>query len=236
SESLAAALARVGETLRIPAEEAGEFGFRVDAEDDGALKPDADGQVEISRWRHAIIHFPHPLLEKGLVVLDTPGLNAIGAEPELTLSMLPNAHAVVFVLAADTGVTRSDLAVWREFVSAGRNSGRGRMVVLNKIDGLGDGLREDALGDAESAQQVARTLDVEPAGVFPLSAQKALVGRIQGDAEAVVRSRVERFERALSDEILPARREIVREASMAEVDEIVANTRALLEARLAGVG
>src|SRR5690606_8327740 len=202
SESLAAALARVGETLRIPAEEAGEFGFRVDAEDDGALKPDADGQVEISRWRHAIIHFPHPLLAHGLVVLDTPGLNAIGAEPELTLSMLPNAHAVVFVLAADTGVTRSDLAVWREFVSAGRNSGRGRMVVLNKIDGLWDGLREDALVDAEIAQQVAsvaRTLDVEPAGVFPLSAQKALVGRIQGDAEAVVRSRVERFERALSD-------------------------------------
>ena len=50
-----------------------------------------------------------PLLKQGLVILDTPGLNAIGTEPELTLSLLPNAHAVLFILAADTGVTQSDL-------------------------------------------------------------------------------------------------------------------------------
>jgi hypothetical protein len=50
------------------------------------------------------------------VILDTPGLNAIGTEPELTLSLLPNAHAVLFILAADTGVTQSDLAIWREHV------------------------------------------------------------------------------------------------------------------------
>ena len=61
-------------------------------------------------WRHALINYPHPLLRQGLVVLDTPGLNAIGAEPELTLSLLPTAHATVFILGADTGVTKSD---WR---------------------------------------------------------------------------------------------------------------------------
>ena len=33
------------------------------------------------------------------MILDTPGLNALGAEPELTLSMLPSAHAVLFILA-----------------------------------------------------------------------------------------------------------------------------------------
>ncbi len=239
AESLSAGLARVGEVLRVSSDEARALGFHVDAREEGALVPDAEDKVEISRWRHAVIHFPHPLLAQGLVVLDTPGLNAIGAEPELTLSMLPNAQAVVFVLAADTGVTRSDLAVWREFVSAGRNAGRGRMVVLNKIDGLWDGLREDALVDAEITRQVAsvaRTLEVDASGVYPLSAQKALVGRIRGDSAAVERSRIECFEQALSDEILPARREIVRDASMAEIEEIVANTRALLEARRAGVG
>jgi hypothetical protein len=39
------------------------------------------------------------------VILDTPGLNAIGTEPELTLNLIPNAHAVLFILAAETGVT-----------------------------------------------------------------------------------------------------------------------------------
>jgi hypothetical protein len=38
------------------------------------------------------------------------GLNAIGTEPELTLGLLPQAHATVFILGADTGVTKSDLS------------------------------------------------------------------------------------------------------------------------------
>ena len=46
------------------------------------------------------------------MILDTPGLNAIGTEPELTLILLPNAHAVLFMLAADAGVTKTDLDVW----------------------------------------------------------------------------------------------------------------------------
>ena len=38
---------------------------------------------------------------RGLRILDTPGLNALGSEPELTISLLPKAHAIIFVLSAD---------------------------------------------------------------------------------------------------------------------------------------
>jgi hypothetical protein len=75
-----------------------------------------DDKLEIPRWRHAVISFPHPLLKQGLVILDTPGLNALGSEPELTLKTLPSAQAVLFVLAADTGVTRSDLEMWQHHI------------------------------------------------------------------------------------------------------------------------
>ena len=53
----------------------------------------------------------------------------------MTLSTLPSAHAVLFVLAADAGVTRSDLEMWQHHIK-GFQSGRqqGLMVVLNKID------------------------------------------------------------------------------------------------------
>lgn len=236
--SLQRGLSRVGETLRVSADEARELGFRIGGEGEGALTPDEDGKVEISRWRHAIIQFPHPLLEQGLVVLDTPGLNAIGAEPELTLSMLPNAHAVVFVLAADTGVTQSDQAVWREYVTAGRGGRHGCLVVLNKIDGLWDGLRDDARIEAEirgQVESVARTLGMPESVVFPVSAQKGLVGRITGDGALVERSRINAFERALSAEVLPARQRIVRETSLAEVEDVVRQSRQLLLARLDGV-
>src|SRR5690606_28819217 len=237
-ESLQQGLSRVGETMRVSADEARELGFHVGDDADAALVPDENGMVEISRWRHAIIQFPHPLLEQGLVVLDTPGLNAIGAEPELTLSMLPNAHAVVFVLAADTGVTQSDQAVWREYVTAGRGGRHGCLVVLNKIDGLWDGLRDDARIEAEirgQVESVARTLGVPESVVFPVSAQKGLVGRITGDGALVERSRINAFERALSAEVLPARQRIVRETSLAEVEDVVRQSRQLLLARLDGV-
>ena len=236
--SLQRALARVGETERVTTQDAEMLGFAIDLAGEQGIKPGADGLVEIPRWRHAVIQFPHPLLEQGLVVLDTPGLNAIGAEPELTLSMLPNAHAVLFILAADTGVTQSDLAIWRNYVQGGGARQRGRLVVLNKIDGLWDGLREEAQIDLEIGRQVesvAETLGVDRGVVFPVSAQKGLVARIQDDAPLLERSRIPALERALSDDLLPTKQEIVREDTLAETREVSAQTRALLEARLAGL-
>ncbi|MFX6023477.1 dynamin family protein, partial [Acinetobacter baumannii] len=83
----------------------------------------------------------HPMLKQGLVILDTPGLNAIGTEPELTLRLIPDAHVVVFVLAADAGVTKSDLELWRSHVGGGQR--KGCIAVLNKVDGLWDPLKTE---------------------------------------------------------------------------------------------
>ena len=236
--SLQAALSRVGETQYVSLDEARSLGFKVDQSGENGLKPEADGTVEIPCWRHASIQFPHPLLEQGLIVLDTPGLNAIGAEPELTLSLLPNAHAVLFVLAADTGVTQSDMAVWREYVHTGRERRKGRIVVLNKIDGLWDGLRDDARIDAEIDRQVksvAKTLDVRQSDVFPVSAQKGLVGRISGDEALVERSRIRLLEKALSEDVLPTKQEIVRDDTLRETAKLGNQTNDLLQARMSGL-
>jgi hypothetical protein len=232
------ALARVGETKRVTQETAKALGFAIDPQGPAGLKPGPDGQVEIPRWRHALIQFPHPLLAQGLVVLDTPGLNAIGAEPELTLSLLPNAHAVLFILGIDTGVTHSDLTVWRDYVQSGSGRQKGRMVVLNKIDSLWDGLRDESRIEAEIAAQVssvAETLDTVPRHIFPVSAQKGLVGRINGDAALVERSRLPVLERALSEELLPTKREIVRDNTLGETEDLIEQARGLLNARLGGL-
>ncbi len=120
------ALRQVSETIRVLPEEAGRLGFDLGDGGNEFFQPGDDGLVEIPRWRHALINFPHPLLKQGLVILDTPGLNAIGAEPELTLSLLPNAHAILFILGADTGVTQSDLTIWKEHIGDGGAARRGR--------------------------------------------------------------------------------------------------------------
>jgi hypothetical protein len=238
ASNLQGALARVGEINRVPRDEALRLGFKLDDKGEDGLKPCSDGLVEIPRWRHAVIQFPHPLLEQGLVVLDTPGLNAIGAEPDLTLSLLPNAHAVLFILAADTGVTQSDMAIWRDYVSVDERQQKGRLVVLNKIDGLWDGLRDDERINAEIDRQVSSVADIlgiEPALIFPVSAQKGLVARVNKDLTLLEKSRLPILEHSLSEDLLPTKQDLVRDNTLGETRDLVHQTEVLLYARLAGV-
>ena len=238
AEAMHAALSRVGEQKLVSQELAAKLGFAIDAEGKAGLKPDAEGLVEIPCWRHAVINFPHPLLEQGLVILDTPGLNAIGAEPELTLSQLPNAHAILFILAADTGVTQSDLAVWRDHVNGARTRQKGRIAVLNKIDGLWDGIRSEAEIEAEISRQVkstADTLQLDAGHIFPVSAQKGLFAKISRDADLLVKSRLLALEQALTAELIPAKQDIVCDNTESEAADLIARTRALLETRRSGV-
>ena len=237
-ESMQEALRHVSETTRVDPGTAEKLGFAPGENDSAIFRVAEDGMVEIPRWRHAIINFPHPLLQQGLVILDTPGLNAIGTEPELTLSLLPNAHAVLFVLSADTGVTQSDLNIWHEHIGASSGRKKGRLVVLNKIDGLWDELKTPEEIDAEIIRQTnscAWTLDLPSSQIFPVSAQKGLVAKINDDAALLKRSRLPELEYALSEELIPAKQEIVRDNTDAEFADLYMRMRGLLESRLAGL-
>lgn len=225
------AFKQVGLTKRVPVAEAVQYGLYDEDDPDMALTLDEDGTVEISRWRHAIVNFPHPLLKQGLVIVDTPGLNAIGTEPELTLNLIPNAHAVLFILAADTGVTKSDIEIWRDHIGG---TGAGRLVVLNKIDSMWDELRSEDEVERQIAMQVAsvaQTLALTERQIFPVSAQKGLVGKINGDAPLLEKSRLPVLENALSSRLIPAKQDIIRSQLLAEVAELAASSHALLSSR-----
>ncbi|MFT6624364.1 MAG: hypothetical protein ACJAZI_000425 [Cycloclasticus sp.] len=183
-----------------------------------------DKQVSIPQWRHALVSFPHPLLEKGLTILDTPGLNALGSEPELTLSMLPKAQAMIFVLAADTGVTQSDMHMWEHHINAYRSKHpHGLAVVLNKIDTLNDELMtEDEWVQSIHKQtlETARLLKLDEQSIFPLSAKQALIAKIKQDDEALSTSRLSALENFLSDRVLSSQKDILQHMV---VDDVVGN-------------
>ncbi len=219
-EQLAQSLLEVTRTSFVTKDQARALGFWDDAHPEDNPPLDDAGRVEVPAWRHAVINYPHPLLKQGLVVLDTPGLNAIGAEPELTLSLLPSAHATVFILGADTGVTKSDMAIWRDHLGSHAPT---RFVVLNKIDALVDPLATAAAVQAQIAgvrRETARTLDIPPERVFPLSARQALAARVMGDHDALRDSHLPELESALGTQLLPQRRQVLEDVVLEGAQQI----------------
>ena len=241
AESTAQTMKQLTEVKYVDRARAESLGLSVatdEAHEDG-MRMNERGQIEIPRWRHAIVNFPHPLLEKGLVILDTPGLNALGAEPELTLNMLANAHAVVFILAADAGVTKSDLALWRDHISAGKESGNAnRLVILNKIDVLWDELKDPIEVEREIERQTdntSETLGVSREQIYPISAQKGLLGKVREDGDIISKSQITELEDALANIMMPAKREIVSKNIEAELTQIVDTARAINDQRIRDV-
>ncbi len=237
ADEMADAFQEIVKTKRVPVEMAKRLGLYSDDEAELHRKNSADlSEIEVPLWRHALISFPHPLLKQGLVILDTPGLNSVGSEPELTLSMLPNAQAVLFVMAADTGVTKSDLDMWNLNVKPIRKDNpNGLIVVLNKIDTLWDDLKtpESIQKTIEKqCSEVARTLSIDEQSVLPASAQKALLAKIRHDKELLTRSNILALEAILANTIVPAQQELVRHHVQAMIGAMVKESHGLLVERL----
>ena len=230
SEKMAEAFQEVIKTKQVPLEIATKLGLQ------DSHSPAENGMVDIPMWRHAVISFPHPLLKEGLTILDTPGLNALGNEPELTINMLPNAQAVVFVLAADTGVTKSDLEMWNTYVNPlGGDSHHGRIVVLNKVDTLWDELKSDDEINNSIATQCTtaqKMLKLKNDHVFPVSAQKGLLAKIRHDTELLEKSNILALETIFAKDILPQKQELVRESIINEIGNMAIESRNTLLSRL----
>ena len=229
---LADSLKKLTETRPMPAVEAIELGLWNGEDETIQHQLRADGTVDVPAWRYATVNYPHPLLQAGLTILDTPGLNALGAEPELTLSVIPSAHAVMYLLATDTGVTRSDLEIWQKHVHRHANY---HVAVLNKIDMQWDDLKSEAEIQASIERQVeetARVLKLPRSRVFAVSAQKALAAKIRGDAALRLRSGIESLEYLLAHQVIPSRRDMLHHAVAREIGNMLDESQSDLAARI----
>ena len=226
-------LAEVARVKSVSPEEARELGF-----DEGMLEHDRNnpGNVLVPAWRNAQISIRHPLFERGLRILDTPGLNALGSEPELTISMLPRAHAVIFVLSADTGVTASDMTIWKEHIDTQHADHRaGRFAVLNKIDVLWDDLQ----GERHTTEAIERVraytadhLGMRQRDVIPVSAKQGLVARVRKDNDLFDRSNVGQLEQLIIQRILMHKEQLITQSLINDLLGMLQNSQAAMQYRL----
>ncbi len=212
-DSTSRALAALSETKRISLSDAVAWGLH----GEGVAVPAGESNVtmvDVPRWRHAIVNYPHPLLDAGLVIIDTPGLAALISEPELARQRVPNADALVLVLDVTAGVTKADLEIWRDHLGNARHyrerdkedSKQLRLIVLNKIDEI---KFDENLEPVEAnhvrlleldrrVRDVADLLRIDPIRVIPVSARLALEGKLANDGDKTIRGRLYQLERGLA--------------------------------------
>lgn len=216
-DSVARALAALSETKRISLTDAVAWGLHgegIAVNDSGEA-----AMVDVPRWRYAVVNFPHPLLDAGLVIIDTPGLAALSLEPELARERVPDADALIMVLDITQGVAKSDLSAWQDQPGSVRNfreraqehekesdeSRQIRLVVLNKIDALEVTPHADA---HETNRELLRAIDrrvrdaaellrIDPMRVVAVSARQGLTGKFNQDNDQIIKSRLYQLEREL---------------------------------------
>lgn len=234
------AFSALAETRRVSMADAVSWGVHGEG-----LSNVSGGQADVPKWRYAIVNMPHPLLDAGLVVVDTPGLAALTAEPEFSREELPLADAVLMVIDAAEGVTKPDLAIWRDQLGASRNkrerqrdeSNQVRLIVLNKIDSLHV---VDALDPIEAdrrwlrevdkrVQDVADLMRVEPKNVLAVSAVMALEGAFANNLDLSMRSRLYRLERALGEGLPEDRQALTGKLILEELSDMLESVQANLD-------
>ncbi|MBC7191746.1 dynamin family protein [Marinobacter sp.] len=226
-------LAEVARVKSVTPAEARALGF-----EEGNLEHDRENpdQVLVPAWRNAQISIRHPLFERGLRILDTPGLNALGSEPELTISMLPAAHAVIFLLSADTGVTASDMTIWKEYIDTRNADHRaGRFAVLNKIDVLWDDLQGEEHTRKAVDNVIGYTADhlgIRERDVIPLSAKQGLTARVKKDEALFERSNLGHLEQLIIDRILIHKEQLITQSLINDMLGMLQNSQATMQTRL----
>ncbi|MDH4565744.1 GTPase [Pseudomonas sp. BN414] len=231
-DNMIQAFTQVARTKPMPVEQAIQLGFHPDMLDPTG-RP---GEVLVPAWRHAMVNFDHPLLRQGLRILDTPGLNALGSEPELTLSMLPAAQAIVFLLSADTGVTASDMDVWQQHIRQLDEDTQSHLfAVLNKIDVLWDDLAGESFVQnaiRRIQETTARQLGIRSDEVLPLSAKQALLAKVRNDGELLQRSQIGALEELLCDRIVTQKERLIEDHVAHQMMTLLQNSLHVLNLRL----
>ena len=140
---------------------------------------------------YAVVEYPLPLLEKGVEIVDSPGLNDTEARNELSLGYINNCHAILFVLRASQPCTLGERRYLENYIK-----GRGLTVffLINAWDQVREALIDpDDQEELQEAEEKLRRVfkanlgeycridghDVYDERVFEISAIKALRKRVK---------------------------------------------------------
>ena len=106
-----------------------------------------EGTEAFPHLSHVVIEYPLAMLQQGIELVDTPGLNDTEARNELVLSYLSDCHAVLFVLDATQPLTLDERRYLNNYL---KEAGLALFFIVNGWDKIAA-----ALVDPEDADEIA---------------------------------------------------------------------------------
>jgi len=141
---------------------------------------------------------PLPLLEHGVELVDSPGLNEHATRTALALEDLPRADAVVLVLSCEQQLGHTERAfIDRQLVAGPDGALSNVFFVWNRFDAIASDPAEVAALDALTNDVLTPRLGGRER-VFRLSARDALLGRVKDDPKRLAGSGLVELETALA--------------------------------------
>ena len=135
--------------------------------------------------------FPSSLLEKGLVLIDTPGIGSIYKHnTQVAYDYLSEADAAIFLISSDAPIGEVEI----DFLNQVKKHIKKIFFVQNKIDYLSEEDRAESLSFSEEA--IYKVIKTRPM-IHPISAKLAYEGRTENNFEKIHKSGIAVFESAL---------------------------------------
>ena len=162
--------------------------------EDYAVIPMGKDPAEIlleSPYEKIELFWPLPLLENGVEIIDSPGLNEAGARTKVTVGYLSQADAILFVLDAATLCAQNEMDFIENNLKA--QGFEDPFFVVNRFDLIRQRERAQVRQFAEVKLKGYSTNEIH----F-LSARDALDGKLDNDIEMYENSGMPEFEKALS--------------------------------------
>ncbi|MGR3294505.1 MAG: dynamin family protein, partial [Candidatus Scalindua sp.] len=162
----------------------------------------------------ACIEYPIPLLEKGMQLVDTPGIGSTFLHnTETTYEFLDQLDAAVFLMSADVPISQ----VEKELLETIKSSTQKIFFVLNKVDNL---TSEEITEMSAHNMNVLKEMGFTVQEIWPISARKALKAKTSNDEKLLLESGLSNMEDAIGDFLSTEKGRIVLNTAISKTKRI----------------
>jgi len=171
-----------------------------------------------SPYEKIVLQWPLDLLENGVEIIDSPGLNEHKTRTQVTEGYLDKADAILFVLTADKLCSEDEM----RFIDLNlKKRGYGDIYfVVNRFDTIRSVKEKQGVKDW-AKNKLCEFTSFGEEGLFFVSARNALDGKTQNKPDLYENSGMPEFERELSDFLVNQRGRIKMSQPVRELKRIL---------------